>query len=99
MMIYIYIYNLFFLSFFFLELCSDKAGWYKENYAKTFDVSLSSVKDNVERVDASRVSYQEFVEKYEKSYTPVVVTHAQDGWNAETKWTLEVRGFSQIKLM
>ncbi|XP_041365677.1 bifunctional arginine demethylase and lysyl-hydroxylase JMJD6-like [Gigantopelta aegis] len=71
------------------ELCSDKAGWYKENYAHTFDVSLSSVKDNVERVDASRVSCQEFVEKYEKTYTPVVVTHAQDDWNAQTKWTLE----------
>ncbi|XP_052802227.1 bifunctional arginine demethylase and lysyl-hydroxylase JMJD6-like [Mya arenaria] len=71
------------------ELCSEKNGWYKHDYHKNFDLSPSLVNDNVQRVDARETTLEEFREKYEKTYTPVVVTHAQDEWLADQKWTLE----------
>jgi len=57
---------------------------------KHFDISPSLVKDNVERIDVRKVSLEEFREKYETPYVPVVLTHVQDNWLAEQKWTLEV---------
>ena len=73
------------------ELSSDPDGWYKHGYSETIDLSKSAVKDNVERVDARTITIEEFQERYERSYTPVVVTHLQDDWQAEQKWTLDVR--------
>ncbi|XP_071116179.1 bifunctional arginine demethylase and lysyl-hydroxylase JMJD6-like [Haliotis cracherodii] len=71
------------------ELSGEKNGWYKYNFCNKFDLSLSLVKDNVIRVDVSKVSHAEFVEKYEKTYVPVVLTEAQSSWDAQRKWSLE----------
>lgn len=71
-------------------MSSDPDGWYKNAYHETLDLSFSSVKDNVERVDGSNITLEEFRERYERTYTPVVITHVQDDWLAEQKWTLEV---------
>lgn len=72
------------------ELDSEKNGWHKHEYYRNFDVSTSQVKDSVERIDARKVSVEEFRERFEKTYTPVVVTHLQDEWLAQKKWTMEV---------
>ena len=45
----------------------------------------------MERVDARKVSTAEFMAKYERTYTPCVVTHAQDNWQANKKWTFPVK--------
>ncbi|XP_053388650.1 bifunctional arginine demethylase and lysyl-hydroxylase JMJD6-like [Mercenaria mercenaria] len=71
------------------ELGTDPDGWYKNGYHETIDLSKSSVKDNVERVDARSITIEEFREKYEQTYTPVVITHLQDDWQAGQKWTLD----------
>ncbi|KAL4225462.1 jumonji domain-containing protein 6 [Mactra antiquata] len=71
------------------ELSSENDGWYKHNYHDTLDISKSLVKDNVERIDSRKTTVEEFREKYEKTYTPVVITHSQDEWLATQKWTLE----------
>ena len=36
-----------------------------------------------------QVSKQEFIDKYEQPYNPVVITGVQDNWAAREKWTLE----------
>lgn len=71
------------------ELSSDPDGWYKNAYHENFDLSNALVKDNVERLDVRNTTIEEFQEKYERTYTPVVLTHVQDDWQAEQKWTLE----------
>lgn len=42
------------------------------------------------RIDESTVSPEEFIEKYEKPYLPIVIKGSQDEWRAKYKWTLEV---------
>ncbi len=70
----------------FSEL-NEKHGWYKLNYARTFNLGLEFVRDNVERVDADQVSAAEFIEKYEKVYKPCVVVNTQKDWLANEKWS------------
>ena len=33
--------------------------------------------DNIERIDYNEVCLEEFIEKYEKTYKPVIITNAQ----------------------
>lgn len=66
----------------------DGDGWTKLGYADSFDPDLGSIKDDVERIHVSRVAPDEFVEKYEKLYKPVVIQGATDSWKAQYKWNL-----------
>lgn len=43
----------------------------------------------MERIDGSVVSSEEFVERFESKYKPVVITNIQNDWKAQQKWTLE----------
>ncbi|KAK7099233.1 bifunctional arginine demethylase and lysyl-hydroxylase JMJD6-A-like [Littorina saxatilis] len=74
------------------ELSHEKNGWHCHNYVENFDLSFSSVKDNVERADASKLSTDEFIRRYEKTYTPVVLTNTQVDWTANYKWNLDRLG-------
>ena len=69
---------------------TERGAWDELNYAKNFDLSHSTVKDNVPRIDADRVAVEEFIEKFEKPSRPVVILNAQRNWQANEKWTLEV---------
>ena len=78
------------MSCFFAEISSDRDGWTKLNLAQTFDVSGRTVKDSVERISTTEFTAEEFIQKFESQYKPVVLTHTQDDWMAKKKWTLEV---------
>ncbi|KAH9507405.1 jumonji domain-containing protein 6 [Bulinus truncatus] len=69
------------------ELYKETNGWYAHNYSETFDLSKEIVRDNVERVDANQISVEEFQDKYERTYTPVVLANCQRDWAASYKWT------------
>lgn len=62
-------------------------SWSMLNYAAHFD-RYKEVNDTIERIDVDSVSPEEFIEKYEKPYKPVVITGIQKGWHALQKWTL-----------
>lgn len=70
------------------ELRPDE--WSCYNYADKFDLSPSSVNDMVARINVNDYSVTEFVEKFEKIYSPVVITGVTDTWKAKFKWTLPV---------
>ena len=59
------------------------------NLAKVFDTDPDKVsrRDNVPRIDANRVDYYEFLDKYEKNYLPVVLTGVTQDWAATRRWT------------
>lgn len=68
----------------------DHIGWTVNNYHKTFKTNLEQ--DNCPRIDVHKVSPEEFIEKYEKIYRPVVITGVCNEWKANYKWTLDVSG-------
>ena len=51
---------------------------------------MDAVNDTVPRIDAHAMSPEEFIQKYEKNYIPVVITNSQSHWQAQEKWTLHV---------
>lgn len=69
------------------ELENITNGWEQFRYGQTIDLSHSSVHDNVERIDARFISKEEFIEKYERLYKPVVISNAQIEWGAVKKWS------------
>ncbi|KAJ9577400.1 hypothetical protein L9F63_006023, partial [Diploptera punctata] len=67
---------------------NDKGDWTQMGYVEQFD-SFTSVNDNVERIHIKDFSPNEFIEKYESQYKPVVICGIQENWKAKHKWTLE----------
>lgn len=66
----------------------DTTGWTRLNAHQSFKLDAGG--DNCERIDVNKVSPEEFIEKYEKLYKPVVITGVCQNWKAQYKWTLEV---------
>ncbi|CAG9581952.1 unnamed protein product [Danaus chrysippus] len=65
---------------------ADKHQWTALKYANNFEEFLKC-KDNVDRINANEFSEKDFIDKYEKIYKPVVITHTQTNWKANHKWT------------
>lgn len=72
----------------FLEL-NDKYAWYAHGYSESFK-PFAKIQENIDRIDVENVSPQEFVDRYERPYKPVVIKGLQKDWRASYKWTLEV---------
>ncbi|XP_014364956.2 bifunctional arginine demethylase and lysyl-hydroxylase PSR [Papilio machaon] len=66
----------------------DKHQWTALKYAGNFEEFLKC-NDNVDRININEVPQELFIEKYEKIYKPVVITHVQTNWKANHKWTLD----------
>lgn len=67
---------------------ADKAAWVQLEYYRKF-AKFRDVEDSVERIHVKDVSPQEFIDRFESVYKPVVIEGIQDGWKAQYKWTLE----------
>ncbi|XP_065211788.1 bifunctional arginine demethylase and lysyl-hydroxylase PSR [Planococcus citri] len=65
----------------------DKEAWYQAKYADHFD-EFKRFEDNTERISVKCVSPEEFIERFEKPYKPVVIQGATDHWKATEKWTV-----------
>ncbi|XP_058064498.1 bifunctional arginine demethylase and lysyl-hydroxylase PSR isoform X1 [Anopheles bellator] len=65
-----------------------KSAWVQLEYHQKFEL-YRNFDDNVERIDVAKVSQEQFIERYERTYKPVVIEGMQKGWKAEQKWTLE----------
>uniref|UniRef100_A0A1B6GZ36 JmjC domain-containing protein n=1 Tax=Cuerna arida TaxID=1464854 RepID=A0A1B6GZ36_9HEMI len=70
---------------------NSKGAWSQIGYTHNFE-PFKIVNDNVERIDESSVTPEEFIEKYEKPYLPIVIRGCQESWKATYKWTLERLG-------
>lgn len=64
-----------FFRAFFSEL-GDKGAWIALDYASKFD-QFWNFDDNVERIDARDVDCDEFIERFEKLNTPIVIQSLQ----------------------
>ncbi|XP_045603391.1 bifunctional arginine demethylase and lysyl-hydroxylase PSR [Procambarus clarkii] len=71
------------------ELCVEKGVWTKLDYKNNFDCCIDKIKDTAERIHSDEVSVEEFIERYEKLYKPVVIRGITENWKAHYKWTLE----------
>ncbi|KPM09582.1 bifunctional arginine demethylase and lysyl-hydroxylase JMJD6-like protein [Sarcoptes scabiei] len=68
-----------------LELKED--GWTMFNYREKFDLDYRP--DNCERINVNKISKEEFIERFEMKYRPVVITGICDSWKCIEKWNLE----------
>uniref|UniRef100_A0A914DN24 JmjC domain-containing protein n=1 Tax=Acrobeloides nanus TaxID=290746 RepID=A0A914DN24_9BILA len=68
------------------ELKPDE--WDCLGYSRLLNLNPEDCLDNIERVDASTLSYEEFVERYEKPLKPVILTGLTNDWPATSKWTI-----------
>lgn len=68
---------------------ADKQAWSQHEYYKRFE-TFWEVNDNVDRIVECDVATEEFIQKYEKPYMPVVIKGIIRDWKAQHKWTIEV---------
>lgn len=71
----------------FAEL-GDKGAWTSQHYAERFD-HFKDFSDNVERIHVKDVNCQQFIDRFERAYKPVVIEGVQKDWSALRKWTLD----------
>ncbi|KAA0197237.1 Bifunctional arginine demethylase and lysyl-hydroxylase PSR [Fasciolopsis buskii] len=71
------------------ELSGSPSNWWHCGYAKTFNLSLDGIADECPRIDAHRITLEEFIQNYEQPAKPVVITNDQLEWPANRKWTLD----------
>jgi len=68
---------------------STRELWIERRHAVNFDLTWEKVNDQLERIHTSQVSPEEFIQRYEKPYKPVVILGVMEDWNARYKWTLQ----------
>ncbi|XP_037946275.1 bifunctional arginine demethylase and lysyl-hydroxylase PSR-like [Teleopsis dalmanni] len=65
----------------------DKEAWTALRYYENFQ-EFRTFTDNAERINEKIVSCEEFIQRFERPYKPVVIEGCQEGWLALEKWTM-----------
>uniref|UniRef100_A0A0K0DGH8 JmjC domain-containing protein n=1 Tax=Angiostrongylus cantonensis TaxID=6313 RepID=A0A0K0DGH8_ANGCA len=60
-------------------------GWDTLGLAEKF--TLPECRENIVRVDGSKLSLNEFREQFERPRIPCIITHLTESWQANEKWT------------
>jgi len=76
--------------------------WHKDNYFKKqgeiCDRILRgedpSFKDTIERIHVDDLTFEQFVEKYEKGSRPVIIRGVVERWPAKQEWKVKVSAIS-----
>ena len=84
--------------FLFIELCKEgiENGWRKFGFHETWTTGIDDVNENIIRIDGNDYSAEEFIKKFESTYTPCVISNLLTTWPANECWTLKVCLFSSI---
>jgi hypothetical protein len=48
--------------------------------------------DTIERINVDDITFEEFIEKYEKGSRPVIIKGVVSQWQAKSKWQIKVSG-------
>ncbi|KAI9555651.1 hypothetical protein GHT06_018166 [Daphnia sinensis] len=67
---------------------NSSAAWVEQCYYKNFK-PFTVFTDSALRISVDKVSPQEFIERFERPYLPVVILDAQREWMANYKWTIQ----------
>jgi histone arginine demethylase JMJD6 len=72
------------------ELSVSGGEWRKHGFADDPEVlSVSNLGDDVPRISAKEVTFEQFRERFEKPRLPCIITDAMDGWRATASWTYD----------
>jgi len=73
-------------------LCKEgiDSGWRKFGFYESFCTSTEGIVENIPRVDGNQITIKKFIEKFESTYTPCVISNLLHTWPANEKWTLKV---------
>jgi hypothetical protein len=68
--------------------------WHKDGYYKkqeeVCELRTCGVKDTIERIHVDDMSFEQFIEKYEKGSKPVIIQGVVKQWQANKNWQLKV---------
>ena len=70
-----------------------KGDYYRKQYElcdKILKGEDPSFKDTIERVHVDDLTFEEFIERYEKGSRPVIIKGVVDKWPAKHAWTVKV---------
>ena len=52
--------------------------------------------DNIERIHVDDLTVEQFIERYEVGYKPVIIRGVTKEWKANTEWQVKVRKTNSI---
>lgn len=74
-------------------------GWRSTGYASqnVLQRLADSCVDNVERIDYDKVDEEEFIERFEKTNRPVIISNFSSQWASSKKWSYKVSDLYMLR--
>jgi len=65
-------------------------GFANKNVGEELNPDWQAQFDTIQRVDASEMTYEQFVEQFERPGIPVILTGLTSEWRANERWNFKV---------